>query len=186
MKILKLSVNGVLFVVDRDLLVSKSEYFKALLDGPLGVNHNDTETLVLEEKDSDTFKSLLHTVKADDLDMRTSTSQEFRSTLQEMALFYMIEIPDLILRRYATDIPESSVKADVTKCLNSQLMKSKLHQTCVPYILRGHILMLDVVGSGICQNVYEIDNCIVISVPFSMIQMSKRFPGFEKLFYLIE
>ena len=130
MEIVKLRVCQELILVEKVKLLEKSDFFKILLDGPF-LKADVDGVIELKEQDVKTFKNLIHYVRKDNVPKHGLCSIHDFSMLNEMASFYLIDLPSPVpklLHHYRRISKDSNGFSDDSKyCLSVQEYENYLN-----------------------------------------------------------
>ena len=133
----KIKAQGTLVMVEKDLLISKSAYFAALIDGPLAKALDEDGSLSIEEKDIDTFKKLIFMIRKGKKPAGDITG------LEEMASFYLVDFifPAQKLYYYRANLSNSVLSSEFSGSIHvkfidainkARLVNTKQHSKCFP------------------------------------------------------
>jgi hypothetical protein len=88
-----LNVNNQLLVIEKEVIVQKSGYFAALIDGPLAKPLDQHGALnVADQQDVETFKNLIYIMRNSELPPSLKDKAKV-GLLKEMASFYCVDFP---------------------------------------------------------------------------------------------
>jgi BTB/POZ domain len=90
-KVIQIKLKANSFMIEKEILTSKSKYFPALLDGPMAEALESDGSLAIIEEDHEEFKALLSLVRQGKLPPTIRRDGDKVERLQEMASFYLIE-----------------------------------------------------------------------------------------------
>lgn len=74
-------------MIEKRILVAKSSYFAALLNGPLAKPLEEDKSLHIDEANSDTFKNLIYLLREGNVADAAMIDSPRLARLKEMALF---------------------------------------------------------------------------------------------------